>query len=198
MAFWNSNEDEKKKEEMEELKRRVEGKETKLPEPPKLPEAGEPVEESEGSEEEVPTFEEPTLPTSSEQPEAPEMEEELPTARKVPGPKGDEDFAPLFVKIDKYKQVLQNLEEVKNTLQDLRDLFALMNEVDEIKREGMKELRGGISELADTLISMDEKFIRPEGTEDMLEEQPSSGVSKTVQKLQDDLRGVRQEIDRLE
>lgn len=216
MAFWKSD-DEEKKEEMEEVKKRVEGRETKLPkppEPPSPPQEEEEVEIKETPERETPSFEENTPSTEpapsqqsrdtrtqtgnkGSQAEAPKLE----TTRRPPqrrrGGEGDEDFAPLFVKIDQYRQVLQNLEEVKNTLQSLRDLFSLMQELDQIKSQGMKELRQGISNLAQTLISMDEKFIRPAGTEEMIKE-PESGVSETVQQLQNELKSVRQELDRME
>ncbi|MFP4116282.1 MAG: hypothetical protein ACLFTQ_03735 [Candidatus Aenigmatarchaeota archaeon] len=195
MAFWKSEDD--KKEEMEEVKRQVEGRDTRLPEPPKpsppeasgeekLPEAGEEVEE-------------PSVRTEREEglPEE-EIREDLPdVTRKPPSQETGEDFAPLFVKIDKYKKVLQNLEQVRSSLDDLSQLFELMNQVDEVKRKGMKELRHGMSGLTDTLISMDEKFIRPEGAEEVITE-PETGTSKTVRELQSDLRQLRDKLERIE
>lgn len=201
MAFWESGE-EKKEEEMEEVKREVEGRKTKLPEPPEPPIPEESPERASES------IEEPSLEAPAPTPETegegkavktPTPEERAPSAAGGPErpPKGGGEFAPLFVKIDKYRQVLQNMEEVKNTLEDLRDLFTLMSEIDEVKRSGMKELREGISGLADTLLSMDEKFIRPKGTEKMIEE-PTSETGKTVQKLRGELKDVKKELDRLE
>lgn len=196
MAFWESSKKDKRREDMEEVKRQVEGRKTRLPEPPKPPK----LTPERGMDTEEPTvqMEEP-MPEGPEPPQQPQeaqrSEPQRPQARPPEGT-GD-DFTPLFVKIDKYRQILQNLEEIKNTLKDLRDLFALMSEVDEIKREGMKNLREGISGLADTLISMDEKFIRPVGSEDFLEE-PRSRVSGSVRDLKDELQDIRREFGRIE
>lgn len=186
MAFWSKGKDDKKEEEMEEIKRQVGGKKTKLPEPPK------PSRDTDSEEEvsKMPTTQEP------EPGETKESEPAIPTTTAPKTPPTDEDFAPLFVKIDKYKQVLQNLEEIKNTLNDLKELFTLMNHLDDVKGQGMDSLKQGISELADTLLSMDEKFIRPEGTEEVIQE-PKSEVSKTVQELRKELKGVRDDLERL-
>lgn len=217
MAFWESD-GEKKRKEMEEVKKQVEGRETKLPEPPAPAETRKTEEappretpETGGGEEGI---EEPSLeaPTTAPKPPQPEKEGEgestgrerrkeveessLPTTRRPEETAEEEESAPLFVKIDKYRQVIQNLEQIKNSLKDLRDLFALMDEIDGIKREGMKELRDGISSLADGLISMDEKFIRPRGAREFRKEGPSER-SRTVQELQDELKDVRRELNRL-
>ena len=204
MAFWKSEDE--KKEEMEEVKRQVEGEDTKLPEPPK-PSKPEPEPSNEGLPDTEEEIEEPSLRTErGEPPEEPEPEpsqqetkkEDLPDLTRKPPQQGSgEDFAPLFVKIDKYKEVLQNLEEIRGSLDELKQLFELMNEVDEIKRRGMKELKEGMSGLAGTLVSMDDKFIRPEGTEEVISE-PGSQTSKTVKDLQEDLRELRDSLKRIE
>lgn len=206
MAFWESSKKGKRKEDIEEVKKQVEGRKTRLPEPPKPPTLT-PERETDTEEPTVqmekPEPRGPEPPEKPQQPQQPQQAQrsELPTTkgpitgRRQPDVGGD-NFTPLFVKIDKYRQILQNLEEIKNTLKDLRDLFALMSEVDEIKREGMKSLREGISGLTDTLISMDEKFIRPEGSEDFIDE-PRSRVSGNVRNLKDELQDIKREFSRL-
>jgi len=199
MAFWKSEDD--KKEEMEELKRQVEGKGTKLPEPPS-PSASESPELSEEEFSEMPEdIEEPSI--AGDREEAPRQDterKELPDVTRRPPQRKEgssDDFAPLFVKIDKYNQVLQNLEEIRSSLDSLKELFELMNEVDEVKRRGMNELKKGMSDLANTLVSMDEKFIRPEGTDEVITE-PETQASKTVSDLQKDLRDLRDSLERIE
>lgn len=209
MAFWKS--DDEKKREIEEVKKQVEGEdrgETRLPEPPKPSVAEEGPKEGirEDTMEEVsePPKQSPTEPSKEmEEPsvrieeDASRMKEEVPSVTRKPQKGGEDEFAPLFVKIDKYQKVLQDLETVRSSLDDLKQLFDLMNEVDNIKRTGMKELRKGMAHLADTLVSMDEKFIRPEGSDEIVSES-KSGVSKTVQDLQGELREIRDSLDRIE
>ncbi|MFP4116558.1 MAG: hypothetical protein ACLFQ8_00685 [Candidatus Aenigmatarchaeota archaeon] len=207
MAFWKS--DDEKKREIEEVKRQVEGEgrgETRLPEPPRPEICEEETEEAPIDEGPVPPGEESVeFEGTGEMMGEPSVRiredgdrrEEMPDITRKPPQGKDDDFAPLFVKIDKYNEVLQDLESVRSSLADLKQLFELMNEVDNIKRRGMKELREGMANLANTLVSMDEKFIRPEGSEEIISE-PESGVSKTVQDLQGELRNIRDSLDRME
>lgn len=222
MAFWKS--DDEKKKEMEEVKRQVEGREkgpeTGLPEPPEPPAPDEPIG---GPEEERPPeprnrepadTEEPSLriresrePSKPPEPtqetgvrEAPKVSKREPTkppeVTRKPPENYDGDFAPLFVKIDKYDKILEDLEEVKAFLGDLKELFELMNQLDEVKRKGMDQLKEGISGLTDTLISMDDKFIRPEGKE-KAKSTSERDFSETVTGLQKDLRDLRDSLDRV-
>ncbi len=222
MAFWKS-EDEKKRE-IEEVKKQVQGKRerrepsrpergqeqgTRLPTPPQPPAADKKAnmdlpDSPEDFEEPSVRIEEdkkpPQKPEPKEKPpevkrKPPEREPEI--KRKPPEKEPEGDSAPLFVKIDRYERVLQDLEEVKGSLDDLRNLFDLMDEVDSIKRRGMEELRSGIAQLADTLVSMDGKFIRPEGVGESVDE-PESRVSKTVRELHEDLKEIRNSLGRIE
>lgn len=233
MAFFSKGKDdeERKKEEMEELKRQVEGNETRLPEPPQVNRETEDSENAgrvrdkrvelkgnvEGAGLKEPSI---TLRRESSADERPQKREEhkeesdnLEETRserkeehpgKIDRDRGersrekDDDFAPLFVKIDRYKEVLQKLDKIKNSLSDLQELFSLMNHLDEIKREGMSNLRKGISSLTETLISMDEEFIRPEGTGDFETTQSRSEISRTVGDLQGDLKEIKRSLDRLD
>ncbi len=213
MAFWKS--DDKKKEEIEEVKRQVESRsnepDTRLPEPPKppIPEEEAPDQDPGISETRIDReLEEPSIRMREEEPE-PELRreessqrrrrEELPEVTRRPPARGSEEgeFAPLFVKIDKYEEILQDLEIVRGSLEDLKMLIELMNELDQVKRSGMSELTRGISGLADTLVNMDSKFIRPEGTEEAVRE-PESEVGRNVRELEESLRSIRDELERLE
>ena len=210
MAFWKS--DDEKRREIEELKKQVEGRDsaTGLPEPPKPPEppAEKPLQGPEPRSDVE--FEEPSIrikqqprretrhePAETRGPVEEDVAEDIQEAVKdVPHEGPEDDSAPLFVKIDKYRDVIQDLEMIRGSLDDLTRLFELMNEVDHIKRKGMDQLRNGLAELTDTLVSMDEKFIRPEGTGEIVSE-PETGVSKTVKDLKNDLRNIRDSLDRL-
>lgn len=214
MAFWKKEDDERK-EEMEKLKKQVQGpsegkqkqERTRLPEPPvdegpqtsrSRPEEG--VREGNSpqltdSRQNSPSQEERSLPEPPR--EIPdenlfgEMEE--PSQPAIPK-KGS--GAPLFVRVENYEEILKTMEEIKDMIGDLKELFSLMSNVDDIKREGMQGLRKGISDLADALITMDSEFVRPEGMEDVTRE-TSSEVFGTMQNLQNELDSIRRELDEL-
>jgi hypothetical protein len=153
MAFWKKGESEKKKE-MEALKREVEGKREEEEGLPILPESLKKMKSPKA--ERLPELQ-PPLPKLPRQ--APKIEERpfRPMTLKTAG------YAPLFVKIDRYRDVLKKMQEIKGALNYFEELLNLMTQVDQIKSEGMEMLRQGITEVINTILALDEEFIRPEG-----------------------------------
>lgn len=108
------------------------------------------------------------------------------------------DFAPLFVKIDRYKEVLQRFEEIKGTLNNLKDLVALLDQINQVKDETSNVLKKSIEEITNSLISLDEEFVRPEGTEGQIMKEPKSeGVKNNIKDLQKELKHLRSELQEL-
>lgn len=72
-------------------------------------------------------------------------------------------FAPLFVKIDRYQEILNSVENLKSILLGVRDLLNLMQQLDRIKIESEALLNKNIQEVIINISNMDKEFIRPKG-----------------------------------
>lgn len=72
-------------------------------------------------------------------------------------------FAPLFVKIDRYQEILNSVENLKSILLGVRDLLNLMQQLDRIKIESETLLNKNIQEVILNISNMDKEFIRPKG-----------------------------------
>lgn len=120
------------------------------------------------------------------------------TSTQPPSQEEKPDFAPLFVKIDRYKEVLQRFEEIKGTLNNLKDLVALLDQINQVKDETSNVLKKSIEEITNSLISLDEEFVRPEGTEGQIMKEPKSeGVKNNIKDLQKELKHLRSELQEL-
>ncbi len=72
-------------------------------------------------------------------------------------------FAPLFVKIERYRNVLATIDNLKSILLGVRDLLNLMQQIDKIKLESEMFLQKNIQEIVKNIAEMDKEFVRPKG-----------------------------------
>ncbi len=106
-------------------------------------------------------------------------------------------FAPLFVKIDRYQEVLGTIDALKTTLLSVRDLLNLMQQLDKIKLEAETLMQKNIQEIVMNISNMDKEFVRPKGVE--IEEHPlpkfeSGKVEGYVGELQRELDNLRAQL----
>lgn len=101
------------------------------------------------------------LPVKHEE-KIPEMK--LPqTAFQVEEHKEKTSFAPLFVKLDKYKQILNALIELKTTIAAIKNSFTVLNELERLKMESLKMIQSSIDKMDKKLVALDSEFLRPSG-----------------------------------
>jgi len=182
MAFWKKN-NERRKRELEGIKSMVEGRQ---PLPPPLPtEDIEPIEEPE-----EPTIQPETPPTP---PPAPRFS--LPEKIEAPEPS-----APLFIKIEKYEDVLEKLQELKKSLQTLTRLMSFHAEVDELKTDIFTRIKNNVSQITDILISMDEIFVRPERPDitEPKKKGEEEGIEEQILDLGEELRHLKRDLSQIE
>lgn len=108
------------------------------------------------------------------------------------------EFAPLFVKIDRYKEILEKLEQIKVSLHSLTDVMVLLNEVEHIRESTVKALRQGVTDLTDALIALDGEFVRPEEAEiSVRKSRERTRVEQYVGDLQSELSNLKKELARI-
>jgi len=163
----------KKKEEeaVEEIKDIVEGRKVPevIPQPPieeKIPEVEKPV-----------TVEEKPAPPVTEEPEKPV-------------------FAPLFVKIEKYRSVLNSINDLKTTVIMIKNAFSIQKQIDSLRNENRKFLELAIKKIDKKIVSLDMDFLRPQGYE---EEFPppiyeAGGLEGVVDDLKKQIEGLKSEL----
>lgn len=183
MAFWKKNE--RRKRELEGIKSMVEGKQN-LPPPPAPEGPMEELEEIEQIDKEAPILDEPSKVRPV--PKISFKEEE------ASGP-----AAPLFIKIDKYEDVLYRLKDLKNSLQTLTRLISFHSEVEELKADIFSRIKDSVSNLTDILIAMDDIFVKPERPDlTGKEDKEDKDVEEQILDLGEELRHLKRELSKIE
>ena len=85
-------------------------------------------------------------------------------------------FAPLFVKIDRYRQILNAIGNLKTTMIMLKNSLITLSELDKARDETFKVVQEAIGKLEGRLNSLDQELVRPSG----LQERPATPSYDTV------------------
>ncbi len=102
-------------------------------------------------------------------------------------------FAPLFVKIDRYHEILNTIQNLKSTLLGARDLLNLMQQLDRMKIEAETLLQKNIQEVVLNISNMDKEFVKPKGIQ--TEEHPVPDME--YEKVECYVGDLQRELDNL-
>lgn len=109
-------------------------------------------------------------------------------------------FAPVFIKLTRYKQILNSMNYIKMSLNLIRNQIAILNELEKLRADNMKLLQSTFEKVNDKLIKLDSQFMRPSGfMEDMPEMQmhEMESLDNTITDLKAQVEGLKQEVDSL-
>lgn len=101
-------------------------------------------------------------------------------------------FAPLFVKLDRYRQILYLMNELKTTMVAIKNAFSVLTEVDKLREESSKMIKSAIDKVDKRLVDLDSEFLRPSGFQ---EEFPSETYS--VESLEGIVGNLKEQVNQL-
>jgi hypothetical protein len=114
-----------------------------------------------------------------------EIEEPVEMKKEIP------QFAPLFIKLDKYKNILHEMAELKMTMLTIKNTLAVVNEMDKLKTDSMKMIQDAITRVDKKLATLDTEFLKPTGYHDIMPQQMAT------QDMQSELDALRGQIEAL-
>jgi len=118
-----------------------------------------------------------------------DFEEE--TEEKVKGEK-QVGSPPLFIKLEKYEEILNTMTEMKNILNSLKNSFFILNENDKIRSETIEIIKEGIERMEQRTAALDSVLLKPPGYEEM-----PAGEEEKTDEMRDVLSTLRLQIDQL-
>ncbi len=101
-------------------------------------------------------------------------------------------FAPLFVKLDRYKTVLNTINELKSTIISIKNSLEVQRQIENLKEENTGFLQAAINKVDEKVLSLDAEFLRPKGFE---EEMPKTEIR--TEGLQGAVTDLKKQIDSL-
>ncbi|MBI4896555.1 MAG: hypothetical protein HY832_03335 [Candidatus Aenigmarchaeota archaeon] len=111
------------------------------------------------------------------------------------GPSLEQDpmAAPLFVKVEKYREILMHMQEMKLYISGTKQLFALMQELDAIRADAIKTYRASMQRLEKSVQQVDSELLRPRGI--MMAD--FAHGDQDVKHLEDSLSGLQRQLQDL-
>jgi len=103
--------------------------------------------------------------------------------------KPKEDFAPLFVKVEKYREALAAIAEMKVFVSGMKQLFVVVNDIEALRTDAMKIMRATVQRLDKAIIEIDTELLRPKGFEMQL---PTGEIE--VHQIEDSLTDLQKQL----
>ncbi|MBU3896929.1 MAG: hypothetical protein KJ697_03280 [Nanoarchaeota archaeon] len=116
---------------------------------------------------------------------------EIPEIRKIEMPSMQEpkNFAPLYIKIDKYKEVLQRVQKLKTILSNLSALARLEGEVEKIASQIEANEKKNLDEFSGLLNQLDQELVRPQSFEPFIKDN-SRPIDGNINQMESELKEI--------
>lgn len=109
--------------------------------------------------------------------------------------------APLFVKMDRYRQILTTIGNLKTALMIVKNSLATLNQIEKVRDETFSLVSDIVEKMDDKLIDLDNNLLRPAGfhdnTEVSTEQQDIRGIEATVADLQGQIQQLKSELGKM-
>jgi L-lactate utilization protein LutB len=119
-----------------------------------------------------------------------EIPEKVEPEEKVK-PKEETSFAPLFIKLDRYKEIINKIESIKSTLAGLKSSLSILKDLEKLRDDNIKVIESIISKLEKRLEELDSEFTQPGGALAHMKE------IKDVESLVSNLTEIKGQIERM-
>ena len=111
-----------------------------------------------------------------------------------PVEKKEKPLAPVFIKVEKYKEIISTIEEIKILLRGTKQIFSILSEIEGIRDDALKILSSAIQRAERDVIAVDSYMLRPPELE--IEEKPSH-IEKSLEDLQKQLQELKTELNKI-
>lgn len=123
-----------------------------------------------------------------------EAKKELPKIEegKRPG------FAPLFVRLNRYKQILNTMNYLKGNLNVVKNGLTVLRELYQMIEQNLKSVEEAVEKMEQKVLKLDSEFMRPSGfVEYGPEAQDIEAVEVTLADLKNQLDRLKAEIEQM-
>jgi len=125
-----------------------------------------------------------------------------PAPRAIPMPAASTGLAPatntapMFVKVEKYKEIIDSLQEIRNFVNGIKQIFVVVSEIENIRNDAFKMMRVSVQRLEKAAVEIDQELLRPIGFETYPHGEAERGhVEESLTELQDQIAKLRSELE---
>jgi hypothetical protein len=107
-------------------------------------------------------------------------------------------IAPVFVRIDRYKEILSHIQGLRNTITSLENILAVRKHVHKINADSDEILENALKKFADSTSMFSQEFVTPRGPEQFAKtEAPETGFDSTISQLGNEITKLKQELEKI-
>lgn len=102
--------------------------------------------------------------------------------------------APLFVKMDRYRQILTTIGNLKTALMIVKNSLGTLQQIERVRDETFGIITDLVEKMDDKLISLDNDLLRPAGFHETEESSPEKQDIRSIEATVSDLQGQIEQL----
>lgn len=109
-------------------------------------------------------------------------------------------YAPLFVKIDRYRNILTSLGSIKTAMVLIKNSFGALNELEKARQQTMGLIRDALERVEKKMSSLDNELVRPTGYQTQAppeDYQDVHAVDATIADLKGQIQQLKSELEHM-
>ncbi|MFH1228795.1 MAG: hypothetical protein V1678_00020 [Candidatus Aenigmatarchaeota archaeon] len=107
-------------------------------------------------------------------------------------------MAPIFVRVDKYKEVLSHIQELKDTVKNLESALAIRKTIHRMNADSDAVIERALQKFTESTSMFGREFVTPRGAEVMPKETGKEDiVDCTISQIRDEVTRLRSELERI-
>jgi len=110
------------------------------------------------------------------------------------------EYAPLFIKVEKYRETLETVEDLENYLKAMSKLFEIVNELERIRMKNISALTKMYNRAMQTASKLYGGLLKPKGMKfegSIASESEIEKIDLVVRDLNEELQSLRAELDKI-
>ncbi len=119
--------------------------------------------------------------------------ETKPSVEEIKEVKEEKQSAPLFIKLDKYENLLKEVQEVRALQNKLKEVISSLHQVNEAMLASIKAIESLAEAIANKIDKIDKTLVKPS-----LPYQSHQPVAYEVEELEEKIASLKKELDELQ
>ena len=120
------------------------------------------------------------------------MVEEAPPEHETGG-------APLFVKVEKYRDIIKSVQEMKLFVSSTKQVFSVLQEIESLRVDTLNVLRATVQRIERSIVEVDSELLRPYGASvaEVEESTDVNHIESSLTELQKQLNDLKRELQEM-
>jgi hypothetical protein len=107
-------------------------------------------------------------------------------------------LAPIFVRVDKYKEILSHIQDLKSTIKNLEGALAVRKTVHKINAESDEVIERALQKFSESTSLFGREFVTPRGAENFAKGTANEDVvDGTISQISDEIQKLKQELEKI-